>query len=352
MKFFSHFITVLLLLFIVSCSNENIINEQGKPKIDKVIPEDTWVGDTLIIYGSYFGDPSITSFIKFDNQNIINSKQCLKWTTSQIKVIVPLTNTNKIIVIVDKDTSNSYPIKISRLPKIECVEIANGSFVMGSNNGLIDEKPLHTVQISQSFLISINEINQFIYEQVMGVNPSIVKDYSLPVDSINWIDAIQFCNKLSEIDSLKPVYKFFGENVEWDSSANGWRLPTEAEWEYACKAGKAGEYSNDWLLDDLGWYNMNSGLHSHPSGRKRANDWGLYDMNGNLWEWCWDFYSADYYKTSPASDPTGPKSGVRHIARGGSWNDGNFFCRAANRFYPDNSIHSTGFRIVRNIKNK
>ncbi len=197
-------------------------------------------GDTLTIYGSYFGDPSITSYIKFDDQNIINSKQCLKWTISQIKVIVPLTATNRIIAIVDNDTSNSYPIKISRLPKIECVEITNGSFIMGSNNGLIDEKPLHTVQISQSFLISIYEINQFIYEQVMGVNPSIVKDYSLPVDSINWIDAIQFCNKLSEIDSLKPAYKFFGENVVWDKSANGWRLPTEAEWNTLAKLEKQG----------------------------------------------------------------------------------------------------------------
>lgn len=343
-------IYILGLLLLLSCDNENIINEQGKPIIDKIIPEETWVGDTLTIYGSYFGDPTISSFIKFDNQNIINSTQCLKWTISQIKVTVPLTSTTEIAVIVGQDTSNIYPIKINRLPKIECVEISSGIFNMGSMNGLKDELPIHTVQISEAFLMSIFEINQFVYEQVMGTNPSIQKDYSLPVDSINWIDAIHFCNKLSEIDGLNPAYKFFGENVEWDTTANGWRLPTEAEWEYACKAGKEGEYFGDWQIDDLGWYNMNSGLHSHPSGRKMANDWGLFDMNGNLWEWCWDFYSSDYYKISPAINPRGPQSGERRIARGGSWNDGNFFARASNRFYPENSIHSTGFRIVRTVK--
>ena len=345
---FVKYIYLLAILFLLSCSSENIISQQGSPTIDKIIPDETWVGDTLTIYGSYFGDRSISSFIKFDDQNIINSMQCLKWTVSQIKVIVPMTSTIQIIVIIGQDSSNNFPIKINRLAKIESVEIPIGSFTMGSKNGLKDELPLHMVEISQSFIISIYEINQFVYEQVMGVNPSMAKDYSLPVDSVNWIEAIQFCNKLSEIDGLTPAYKFFGENVEWDTNANGWRLPTEAEWEYVCKAGKDGEYSADWSVDDLGWYNMNSGLHSHPSGRKMANEWGIFDMNGNLWEWCWDFYSSDYYQTSPSIDPKGPKSGSKHIARGGSWNDGNSFTRAANRFYPENSILSTGFRIVRN----
>ncbi|HAW09453.1 MAG TPA: hypothetical protein DCW42_09925 [Bacteroidetes bacterium] len=340
----------VLVLLVISCSDDKIINEQGKPIIDKVIPENTWVGDTLTIYGSYFGDPSITSFLVFDNQNIINSTKCLKWTISQIKVIVPLTSSSEVMVIVDQDSSNKYAIKVSRLPKIECVEISSGSFIMGSNYGLKDELPVHTVQISSPFLMSIYEINQFVYEQVMGTNPSIVKDHKLPVDSVNWIDAIQFCNKLSEIDGLTPAYQFFGENVTWNVETDGWRLPTESEWEYACRAGTQGEYSGDWILDDLGWYNMNSGMHSHPSGRKTGNLWGLFDMNGNLWEWCWDFYADDYYNNSSGTDPKGPDSGSRHVARGGSWNEGNIFARSSNRSYPDNSLQSTGFRIVRTIK--
>jgi hypothetical protein len=113
------YINFFALLLLLSCSSENIISEQGTPVIDKILPDETWVGDTLTIYGTNFGDPSISNFIKLDEQNIINSTQCLKWTISQIKIIVPLTSTSGIVVIVGQDTSNLYPIVIKRLPTIE-----------------------------------------------------------------------------------------------------------------------------------------------------------------------------------------------------------------------------------------
>jgi formylglycine-generating enzyme required for sulfatase activity len=348
---------LLILLFILpvistaffSCNNNDlIITESGKPSITKVVKDTTFIGDTITIYGENFGDRNLSSFVVFNDSTIIHSSLCLKWTISQITLIVPNTNTQNIFVVAKNDTSNSFTLIINELPPLDTVEVSSGKITIGSLFGYKDEQPPHDIYISKPLICSKFEINQLFYKQVVGYNPSLIKDNSLPVDSISWVDAIQFCNKLSTIQGLKPVYTIFGDKVNWDTTANGWRLPTEAEWEYLCRAGSNYDYSSSTNLADDGWYNMNSGLHSHSSGLKLPNAFGLYDMHGNLWEWCWDFYSSDYYSQSPYQDPKGPETGSRHIARGGSYADGNSFARASNRYYTYDAIPRTGIRIVRN----
>lgn len=348
---------IKLLIIIVcfsllnSCSEDSLINENQSPKIISIQEKDTFVGDTVVIYGENLGDADLKSYVVFSggtSDTIIHSSNCILWTFSKVKLIVPITNSTRINLVCKGKNTDFLEIFINLLPELETVEIPSGIFLMGSEFGLKDELPVHKVEIKQSIIVSKFEINQFYFKQVMNLNPSIIKDNRLPVDSISWIMAIEFCNKLSELTNLKPVYTFFGENVKWDTTSEGWRLPTEAEWEYMCRAGDTSDYSGSKDLNEVGWYNMNSGLKSHPSGLKKANSFGLYDMHGNLWEWCWDFYSSDYYQNSPVVSPKGPVSGVRHIARGGSYGDGNSNCRSSNRFIPNNSIIKTGIRIVRN----
>lgn len=350
---FNIIISTMFSLLIISCSEEQIITENGTPVIEKIIKNPTYVGDTITIYGSYLRDAGLDSYVQFINgingkvDTIIHSTKCLQWTVSKVKLIVPLATSTKINLVCKGDTTNNLEITINRLPELKTVEISSGKFLIGSYFGLKDEQPPHEIEISKPLIVSIFEINQFFYEQVSGNNPSLMKDHSLPVDSLNWIDAINFCNQLSVIDGLIPAYTIFGENVKWDTNASGWRLPTEAEWEYLCRANDTSDYSGSTDLNSVGWYSMNSGLKSHPSGLKKPNLFGLYDMHGNLWEWCWDYYNSDYYAISPYTNPVGPNTGTRHIARGGSYGDGNSLARASNRFFPGNPIERTGFRIVR-----
>jgi formylglycine-generating enzyme required for sulfatase activity len=167
----------------------------------------------------------------------------------------------------------------------------------------------------------------------MGKNPSSFKGDNLPVENVSWNDAQEFIRKLNQADSK---YQY--------------RLPTEAEWEYACRAGTTGDYAGN--LDAMAWYSSNAGSSTHPVGQKQANKWGLYDMHGNVWEWCQDWYDSDYYRQSPGADPTGPTAGSYRVFRGGEWSSNADNCRAAYRY--DNSpgyrIYFRGFRLLRTAK--
>nr|MDT0658845.1 SUMF1/EgtB/PvdO family nonheme iron enzyme [Micromonospora sp. DSM 115978] len=156
----------------------------------------------------------------------------------------------------------------------------------------------------------------------------------LPVESVSWWDAVQLCNALSELDEHPPAYRIDGEDVEWDRAASGYRLPTEAEWEYACRAGTTGPRYGP--LDEIGWYRGNSGERLHEVGGKLPNPWGLYDMIGNVWDWCWDIYDAEVY-------------GGYRVLRGGGWFDEHWSCRASvrRRSHPSLRIDDVGFRIAR-----
>jgi formylglycine-generating enzyme required for sulfatase activity len=242
--------------------------------------------------------------------------------------------------------------------------IPPGTFRMGNitghRDGWGDEKPVHEVAITRAFLMSRTEVTQAKYEAVMGTNPSTWKLPDHPVALVNWYMAVEFCNALSRREGLDICYSGSGANTVCDFTANGYRLPTEAEWEYACRAGTETDFHNgnltatetslhDPALDLAGWYYGNSGSSTHPVGQKEPNDFGLHDMHGNVNEWCWDWNGTDSYASSPVDDPRGPSSGNRRVIRGGACSNVARFCRSASRASarPESSGDSGGFRVVR-----
>jgi formylglycine-generating enzyme required for sulfatase activity len=230
------------------------------------------------------------------------------------------------------------------------VRVEGGTFRMGSTSGDDDEKPLHQVTV-KSFYMGKYEVTQKEWGEVMGSNPSHFKGDDLPVESVNWIDAIEYCNKRSQQEGLKPCYRSSGGVITCDWSANGYRLPTEAEWEYAAKGGGRDfleyEYTGDSNPDTVAWYRSNSGKKTHPVGTKAGNSLGIYDMSGNVWEWCWDWKGA--YESRAQSDPVGAASGTIRVCRGGSWGSVARNIRSAIRVSvgPSDRYFSLGFRLVR-----
>jgi sulfatase modifying factor 1 len=177
-------------------------------------------------------------------------------------------------------------------------------------------------------------VTQLQYASVTGQRPSGVAGERLPVEGVSWWDAVRFCNAWSEREGLTPAYRLGTEDVEWDASAEGYRLPTEAEWEYACRAGTTGPRYG--ALDEIAWYRGNSGERVHEVGGKLPNAWGLYDMLGNVWNWCWDVYDAEVY-------------GTYRVLRGGGWFDEHWSCRASvrRRSHPTFRVDDVGFRVAR-----
>ena len=215
--------------------------------------------------------------------------------------------------------------------------IKPGEFNMGSEKGKANKKPIHKEKITRPFYIGVYEVTQEQYEKIMGKNPSKFKGPNKPVEMVSWDDAVLFCKKLSEREDVK------------------YRLPTEAEWEYACRAGTETEYYwGDEMDGRYAWYNINSEKRTHNVGQKKPNTWGLYDMSGNVWEWCSDWYGSDYYGISPEKDPQGPKDSEFRfrVLRGGSWVDLPGFCRSANRdwYYPASTDGYWGLRVVREVE--
>jgi formylglycine-generating enzyme required for sulfatase activity len=234
------------------------------------------------------------------------------------------------------------------------VKINGGIFMMGSPSdgpGYNPNETRHKVTVSD-FYIGNFPVTQKEYQEAMGTNPSKFIADNHPVDSVTWYDAIEYCNKRSQMEGLTPAYIRSGDKVTWNKKANGYRLPTEAEWEYACRAGTTTAYNTgaDVITDNTGWYNANSDGKSHSSGQKPANAWGLYDMHGNVSEWCWDWFNAAYYSSSPTKDPAGSGSGTNRVLRGGDWSSEDIHVRSARRnsAKPNGEWFSFGFRVVRN----
>ncbi|MBN1290575.1 MAG: SUMF1/EgtB/PvdO family nonheme iron enzyme [Candidatus Latescibacteria bacterium] len=233
---------------------------------------------------------------------------------------------------------------------IRLISIPTGNFLMGSNNDDEDEKPVHKVTLD-AFQMSETEVTQVQYNTLMGKNPSYNKEYeNNPVERVTWFDAITFCNKLSEKLSLEPCYNL--SSGDCDMTKTGFRLPTEAEWEYACRSATGSEYytgDGPRVVVGAAWFAANSAEKSHQVARKTPNAWGLFDMHGNVWEWCNDWYGKDYYGKSPENNPTGPSSGSDRVIRGGSWIENAKGCRSARRkgYNPQKDYSDIGFRIVR-----
>jgi formylglycine-generating enzyme required for sulfatase activity len=240
------------------------------------------------------------------------------------------------------------------------VRIEGGTFTMGSptsevNHG--DSEAQHRVTVS-GFYMGQYEVTQSEYETIIGSNPSSFKGGSLPVENVSWFDAVFYCNQRSAREGLTPAYTINGENVTWNRNANGYRLPTEAEWEYGCRAGTTTPFSTGYnITTSQANYDGNYPYNNNAKGSYRekttnvgsfsSNPWGLYDMYGNVWEWCWDWYGG--YSMADQTDPSGAASGSDRVLRGGCWYNYAPHLRSANRGFdsPSSRSDNRGFRVVR-----
>ena len=250
------------------------------------------------------------------------------------------------MILLDRQVFAQSPKEIINSIEIKLVLIPNGTFMMGSpveEEGRYDNEVQHKVTISRDYYLGVTEVTQGQYEKVMGTNPSkfqkqviLNKDSSMyPVEKVSWEDAVSFCKRLSELPDEKTAGRVY-------------RLPTEAEWEYACRAESETAFhfgGSSKLSDDFAWFG-NSNKQTHPVGQKKPNAWGLYDMHGNVFEWCGDWFNE--YPKGAVSDPTGPKEGVLRVNRGGSWEFGAASGRSATRFFtaPFGRGDWIGFRVA------
>jgi formylglycine-generating enzyme required for sulfatase activity len=228
------------------------------------------------------------------------------------------------------ESADSFGMKFNLIPA--------GTFTMGEGDEADDQlfqALVHEVTLTKPFKMGVHEVTQAQYEQVMKNNPSNFKGAENPVENVSWEDAVEFCRKLSELPAEK-------------AAGNVYRLPTEAEWEYACRAGTTTNFSfgdDESDLCDYAWCDSNSADKTHPVGRKQPNAWGLYDMHGNVLEWCQDWYGD--YRSGSVTNPVGFKSGSRRVFRGGSWSDSAVYCRSAYRYglFPSFRLINYGFRV-------
>ncbi len=237
------------------------------------------------------------------------------------------------------------------------VLIAGGRFTMGDKDEP-DATP-HEVMVN-AFYMDKYLVTQEQYEKLMKDNPSRWKNPKHPVEGVRWSDAVKFCNERSRAEGLTPCYDLTTWQCNFE--ANGYRLPTEAEWEYACRSGTTTAYfcgNSTAALADYAWFDKNSGGHPQPVGQKKPNPWGLYDICGNVWEWCNDFYKVDYYAEAPKENPRGPEKGDSKVVRGGAWKFSDQNCRSGyrnneNPGYVDVCFGYDiyGFRCVRNAPAK
>ena len=229
------------------------------------------------------------------------------------------------------------PVELITKSGVEMISLPGGEFMMGNERGNPDEAPVHKVRVSP-FLIDKFEVNHQMFTKSQTPNPSHWQDNpKKPVERVRWRDAKQYCNDRSLLEGLKPCYNEKTSDWDCDFSANGYRLPTEAEWEYACRAGSDQPYDFGQAdkLRQYGWIGENADQQTHPCGQKKPNGFGIYDIYGNVSEWCEDVYSPTYYKISEAIDPHGPPNpggkDVKRVIRGGSWKSSPAQCRGSAR---------------------
>jgi formylglycine-generating enzyme required for sulfatase activity len=282
--------------------------------------------------------------------------------SSQARIV--MTGTSATTTVPLPTTTTIPPVDTSRF-----VRLPGGTFTMGSpsdeQDRSSDEGPQHQVRVS-AFAIGKYVVTFAEYDAYCDATGTVKPSDSgwgrgsRPVINVSWLDAVAYCNWLSKKEGLSPAYTVNGTNVSWNRSANGYRLPTEAEWEYASRAGTTTATTFGNSLDSTqanfdGNYPYNTltkGPYlakTAPVGSYRPNAWGLYDMHGNAWEWCQDWYDESYYAKSPSADPEGPDSGSYRVLHGGSWYDFGFLLRSATRynFTPGNRNYSCVFRVVR-----
>ena len=279
--------------------------------------------------------------------------------TKSARSTAKVSSSKSSVVQPGREWTNSIGMKL--------VRIEAGEFLMGTTREQVDqlmrlfpaskrewsdeEQPQHPVKISRPFFLGIHEVTQGQYRAVIGNNPSRFKGSDdLPVESVSWLEAVGFCNKLSEREYRVPFYRVNGTEVTI-VGGNGYRLPSEAEWEYACRAKSADLYpfgDDAGKLDEHAWYDGNAEAKTHPVGQKLPNAWGLFDMLGNVWEWCADGYDEKYYASSPSADPPGASGALLRVIRGGCWVSDPWYCRPASRYRrtPADRDSYFGFRVA------
>ena len=345
---------IILCCITYSCYESEPIVLGGKTRIFKLQDTITFCTDTFTLYGEHLGIVQDSSYIIINDSLRIESKECVTWMQSKIQIVIPLLPKYSTIYVVVNgkkvlyNNENYYQnIIVLPYPSFNSVLIPAGEFDMGSSEfEIANEQPIHKVILTKSFIASVCEINQRLYSAVMKDNPSFLKYNDYPVYNVTWLDAIKFCNRLSLMDSLEPVYEIIGDsnNVIFNQEASGWRLPTEAEWEYFADI----KINNENTLLEYAWFSNNSSLNPHSIGTKKANKYGLYDVLGNVWEWCWDWFKEDYYNVSQMVNPVGPINATEsRVIRGGSCDNGKVIVRKEYRGIYDNEA-KIGFRIVRN----
>jgi sulfatase modifying factor 1 len=256
------------------------------------------------------------------------------------------------------------PGTAAQVPTPQMVLVQPGSFEMGWASGRADEQPVHRVTITRAFYIGTTMVTFDEYDRFCEDTGRSKADDggrgrgTLPVINVTWYDAAAYCNWLSEKHGLTPCYSGTGKTIHCDFDANGYRLATEAEWEYAARGGPLSHgylYAGSDNPDEVAWYAANSGGQIHPVGQKKPNELGLYDLCGNLFEWVWDWYGDDYYAASPAEDPRGPPipaattpRGPERVRRGGSWREDAVNVRITARSFDYASyVGDNGFRVAR-----
>jgi formylglycine-generating enzyme required for sulfatase activity len=292
--------------------------------------------------------PILVGVVSTDNKNVRGGTATLiskrdPWLREALSTALPKPAPRPPII------TNPIGMKIALIP--------DGEFLMGSpesdTDGQRDERPQHRVRITKPFYFGVYEVTQDEYRRVMGDNPSTHRDSGrYPVELVSWHGAVRFCNLMSELEGLPRFYKIAGEDVSI-LGGKGYRLPTEAEWEYACRAGSTTKWSfgdDVALLGDYAWHEENSEGLPHEVGLKAPNAFGLYDLHGGMWEWCWDWYGEDYYRQSPAEDPTGPRAGELRIERGGArvgYLPPSLRCAYRDHLRPSERYTNLGFRVAR-----
>ena len=338
-------------------------------------------------FGTFFGLAEVSKTISggFGNTRTIKNVIVFNLSTKKIGELghtlpanaipmnqkIPVENNNNLKIEndnVEPITNNSLMSGevLKDLPEIEMVFVEGGTFKMGSKHREKNEKPIHTVELD-GFYMGKYEVTQAQWNTVMGTNPSSFSNCDdCPVEKVDWYDAIAFCNTLSQQQKLQPYYNIDKNKKDPDNisgpddkkwlvtinpGANGYRLPTEAEWEYAARGGSKAnntQYAGSTNVEEVAWFSSNAEGKTHPVGQKKANELGIYDMSGNVYELCWGWYG--YYSKKTQKNPQGPTSGYYRLNRGGSWNVYSEDTRVADRDYVIPVFRSSfiGFRLSRN----
>jgi len=371
---------VVLALFLIGCPAGD---DDSMSDNEKTHPTVTWPEGLTAIYGSSLVNIPLAAYA---NNGGISG--VFSWTTRSDSV-GDLGAQSHNMTFTPDDAANHHTVTqdvtiIVRL--VEMVRVEAGSFEMGKNLGTVgsDSTPVHNVTLTKDFYMGVYEVTQAQYQTVIGTNPSAFSSSSvviiginnnLPVENVCWYEALIFCNKLSVLEGFNPVYSISDSadpadwgtvptnatNATWnaaimDTTANGYRLPTEAEWEYAAKGGNTGEqfsYAGSDDPEEVAWQSTNSPIvasfRTHMVGTLAPNGLGIYDMCGNVQEWCWDLYNM--YTSETQTDPLGPTSALtpnNRVIRGGSYNSsGGIIVSSRSPRAPQTKNANGGFRLVR-----